>query len=158
MNAVAVTNSTLNTGALKLDITTSTNNSLTGDSANWTISNRVNDFWNDTGTTNKTWTPNVSGLTHTGTITVSGAKMLLFGSQCMVEFTMASSGSLTPTAGQTVTGLPFAPVANNSPVDIVDFTTPVALGTGVVVGNTLVMPAFTAGTHTVVARATYSVA
>jgi hypothetical protein len=155
--AVAVTTSTINAEALILAITTSTNNTLIGYTERWTIGTRVNDNWVDMGTSNKTWTPVVSGLTHSGTLAVTSAKMLLFGNACTVELTMAAVTSLTPTAGQTITGLPFAAVAP-AVVDVVDGTTPIALGQGVVTGTTLVMPAFSAGTHTVTVSATYFIA
>jgi hypothetical protein len=155
--ANAISSSTINGQALVLAITTSSNNELIGYTDRWTIGTRINDSWTDTGTANKTWTPVVSGLTHSGTLAVTSAKMLLFGNACTVELTMAAVTSLTPTAGQTITGLPFAAVAP-AVVDVVDATTPIALGQGVVTGTTLVMPAFSAGTHTVTVSATYFIA
>lgn len=153
----AVTSSILNTGPLKLAIGTSTDNTITGYSEGWTITTRSNDDWHDTGVANKTWTPVLTGLTHSGTLSINDARQLLQGNQCTVEISFQSSVSISATAGQTITGLPF-PEAYGSIVDVTDVTTPIALGQGYVSGSTLVMPAFSVTTHTVLVRATYFVA
>jgi hypothetical protein len=157
LSAVAVTDSVINAQALLLDITTSTNNVITGFSEKWTISTRTNDNWVDAGNSNKTWTPVVSGLTHTGTLTVTGAKCSLYGNLCTVELTVQSSGTLTPTAGQTISGLPFPAVANGK-VDVIQVSTPASLGQGVVAASSLVLPAFSAGANAVVIQATFFIA
>jgi hypothetical protein len=153
-----VNQSFINTGAENVAIITSNNNILAGYSDKWTITTRSNDYWIDQGTVNKTWTPVATGLTHVGTITITNAECQIWGNQCRVTFEMAAATSLTPTAGQTITGLPFAAVRSGGVASFVDVTMTASLGQGLVSGTTILSPAFTGTTNTVLVDCTYFIA
>lgn len=147
------------TGALLLTITTSDNNLLVGYSDRWTITTRSNDYWVDIGTANKTWTPALGTLGHVGALTYSNQKCLVWGNQCHVSFQVSAGTSITGTAGQTITGLPFAAVGSNT-VTFTDLTTlSSVIPNGFTSGSTIFCPTFASiGTNTLLVDAVYFIA
>jgi hypothetical protein len=142
-----VQSSYLNLGASLLTIGISTNNTLIGFSNNWTVTTRVNDIWIDQGSVNKTFVPALGTMTHGGVISVNEAKYQLNGNTADFEFVLTDTVSITATAAQTITGLPFASARRSAMIFIANLNTGVAIGQGVMdTGVTAIkMPAFTVG-------------
>ena len=154
-----LTSSFLSMGAYLLVIGgTSTDNVLMGYTENWTIGARSNDYWIDQGIANKTFTPAAGTITHVGTITFSNVKCQISGNECRCTFEMAAQTSLTPTAGQTITGLPFTAVGSGTVLFTDTTTLSTVIPNGFVSGTTIVCPAFTGTTNTILVDAFYYIA
>jgi hypothetical protein len=130
-----------------LAIGTSRHNTLIGLTENWTITTRDNDYWIDQGVTNKSWTPALGTATHGGTLTINENRFLLNGNQADFEFVITDTTSITATAAQTITGLPFAAARRSASVMVANATTGLAIGAAFIdAGATSIkMPAFTVG-------------
>lgn len=142
-----------------LVINNSTRNKLVGDTSNWTITTRTNDFWEDTGGTNKTFAvgivTGVNGWTAAGAIT-QRAKYCLHGNMASFQILVAGATSIACTDGATITTLPFATVDTGG-AKVVDVTAH-TIGGAKVNGTTITMPAIVATADTIVITGTYFVA
>jgi hypothetical protein len=139
--------STMDVGAVALDIATSKDNALIGYTENFTITTRSNDNWIDTGVSNKSWSPVIAAGNHGGMLTIDETRCLFSGNMVYVEFCMHDSASITFTAGQTVSGLPKAALNRSAAVSVANATTGVTIGSGFIQSgaSTISMPAFTVG-------------
>lgn len=138
--------STLDTGAVPLIIGTSKNSTLIGYSDRWTVTTRTDDFWIDSGTVNKSWTP-AKGTMSATTFVVNEARFLLVGNMVHFQCTITGTG-LAATLGQTMTGLPFAAAHRCANVCVSDENTHGSLGVGFIetAATTILLPAFAATT------------
>jgi len=138
--------STVNVQDELLTIGTSKRNSLTGDTSRWTIGARSNDFWVDTGSTNKTWTATTSGITVTGSITTNRGRYLLHGNIATINLALVASTSLSATVGQTLGGLLFPAVDSGGDFNIYDASTLQYIGSASITSGAaaLNLPAITA--------------
>lgn len=91
---------------VSLTVGTSIRNRLTGDTSRFTITTRTNDYWIDTGTTNKTINPlNTSaGITSSSGALIARARLSLTGPCLIFNVVLASAtGNLAITANSTIT-------------------------------------------------------
>jgi len=139
--AGVVQNSTINSGAMPLSIGTSRQNVLIGDSTRWTIGRRDHDYWIDSGAANKTWSPQISGLKVRGRLTVSNASCVFHGPLVTVSTTLTATTSLECAAGAALNGLPAAASSRSALVNVADASTGQAIGSGMVMGSAIVLPA-----------------
>ena len=154
-----VNQSFINTGAENVAIITSNNNILAGYSDKWTITTRNNDYWIDQGSVNKTWSPALGTLAHVGTLTYSNQKMQISGNECHCTFEVSAATSITGTAGQTITGLPFAAVGSATVLFTDVSALPTVIPNGYVSGSTIICPTFASiGTNTLLVDTTYYIA
>src|SRR5438105_4296528 len=142
--AGTVQNSTINSGALPLSIGTSRRNALIGDSSRWTIKTREHDSWSDSGSANKAWSPGTSGLKIRGRLTVDDASCVFHGPLVTVCTTLTATTSIDCVAGAALTGLPAVAVARSALVNVSDTNTGAPIGSGMVVGSTILLPAISA--------------
>jgi hypothetical protein len=156
LQATRLQNSTL-TGVSVLNLGTSAQNMLIGDTSAWTIATRSNDYWNDTGAANKSWTANLTALTISGALTRNEQRCIAHGSMVTVTLTITAATSIVCAAGTGITGLPFPVAFRSALVSVCNETTHVAIGTGMVdTNNTLYLPAINTGAGvTVTITATY---
>ena len=157
LSAGIVQNSTISAGALPLSIGTSRRNTLIGDSSRWMIGTREHDFWIDSGAARKTWYPGTDNLKIRGHLTISEACCVFHGPLVTLGVTLTATTSLECAAGAALTGLPAVAVAKSSQVHICDGNTGESLGTGMVAGGNIRLPAI-APRQSVVIGATYFVA
>ncbi len=116
-------------------IGTSTRNRLTGDVGRLTVTTRTNDFWIDTGSTNKTWTPAFgTGWTNTG-VTFSSATCCVYGNLCTVTATFGGT-ACAAAALATITGLPFTAAFRSALVSVVNGDTGAFLCNGAITSGT----------------------
>jgi hypothetical protein len=139
--AGVVQNSTIDAGAMPLSIGTSRQNVLIGDSSRWTIGRRDHDYWIDSGAPNKTWSPEISRLTVRGRLMVSNASCVFHGPLVTVSTTLTATTSLECGAGVTLGGLPAAASSRSALVNVADASTGEAIGSGMVMGSAIVLPA-----------------
>ncbi len=151
--AGTVQNSVLHTGGMALQIGRSKNNSLTGDSAKWTIATRTNDSWHDQGG-NRNWNANTAALNIKGTLQ-KRATFVAHGPFVTLNLVLAASASIACDKGTPIAGLPFAAVEYSSDVKITNISAQTELGGGYVGGSNLYLPAISVGTDTLVVSATY---
>jgi hypothetical protein len=152
--AGVVQNSTISSGALLLAIGKSRRNALIGDSSRWTIGSRDHDSWMDSGAANKTWNPGTGNLTVRGRLTVDDASCVFHGPLVTVCTTLTATTSIECAAGVTLTGLPAAASARSALVNVSDARTGTSLGSGMVSGLAITLPAISA-TPSIVISASY---
>jgi hypothetical protein len=157
ISAGVVQNSTISSGALPLSIGTSRRNALIGDSSRWRIANRDHDFWIDSGAARKAWYPGTESLKIRGHLEVNDARCVFHGPLVTLGVTLTATTSLECAAGAALTGLPAVAIARSSQVHICDGNTGESLGTGMVTGPIMRLPAITPR-QSVVIGATYFVA
>lgn len=142
-----------------ITIGTSLRNRLTGFSNDWTITTRTNDYWIDTSTAGKSFSPGIANAAHgwtTGSVVQSGT-YLLSGSTATFEISVQSAGNIACTTGATIPTLPNTASTPGVGV-VIDATTRAMIGGCYISGNTVTMPAVTTTTDTVVITGTYFVA
>lgn len=157
-SAGTVQNSVIDSATTLVAIVASNNNTLIGRSENWTIGSSSNDNWIDSGTTNKTWTPNTSGLTITGALTIFEKHCLIHGSMVTVQLSMSAATSIVCAAGVNISGLPVNCAFRSALVSVCNQTTHVTIGAGMVeTGVTgIILPAINVGANVVITiTATY---
>ena len=142
-----------------IGIGTSKNNKLIGDSGNWTITTRSNDNWDDTGTTNRTWTANTSDISVSGGITTNQGKYQLLGNVAHLNLVLIAGSSLSATVGQAISGLPFSASATGGFLNILDASTAQYIGSASVLAGQkyILLPAISARAGIVISG-TYFVA
>lgn len=133
-------NSTVSSGTLPLLIGTSRRNTLIGDAARWNIVRRDNDYWIDSGSARKTWTPDPRGLKVSGDLRIEGARCVFHGPLVTLSATLKAS-TIQCAAGAVLKGLPAAALIPSAQVSVCDGATGAALGGGMVRGSTIVLPA-----------------
>lgn len=156
ISAATMRYSQINCTNMSLLIGTSQQNTLVGDSSDWTITTSQSDNWVDLRSGIRTWTPNTSGITFSGGTPSASGAITFDGRKVTVTIVLSGQTTLTATAGQQITGIPITPAQVSADVSIWDVTASVSLGSGYVSSSALVLPAFTAGTHQVVITATYT--
>jgi hypothetical protein len=150
-------NSTCQIGGLILSIGTSTRNFLAGDTGNWTITTRNADNWQETGSANRTFTPDVSGLTSGGVLTVSNVSMAYHGPLVTLTFTLSDTVSIMCANNTNITGLPAAATGRSALVSVWGSVNGF-IGGGAIIGTNLKMPAVNVLTEDVTVTASYFVA
>lgn len=148
-------NSIVQISSLTLVIGTSTKNDLTGQTNQWTITTRSNDVWHDTGSVNKTWTPNTAALAIVGGLTVNHKRALFHDSLVTVSMLMTAGTSINCAAGTHITGLPVTPFELSGEVVVHNTTTNVRIAGGYVDGTGINLPAIAVGTDSILVTATY---
>jgi hypothetical protein len=141
--AAVVQNSTIAAGTLPLSIGTSRRNALIGDSSRWRIGTREHDYWIDSGAANKVWSPDTRGLKVSGRLVIDEASCVFHGPLVTLSATLTAS-SIECAAGANITGLPVAASARSALVSVCDATSGAALGSGMVTGSAIVLPAISA--------------
>jgi hypothetical protein len=150
-----IQNSVFDTGGLNLNIGSSHNNSLTGDSSKWTIGARSGDTWNDTTSQNRNWVPTfTSGFTFgSGGTTTAVGKFNFIGGSAKINLLLSNSSSIAWTTGAvmngnlgtTAIGTPSIPTCTSTePLAVYNYTTGAFVGMAYMSGNTIVF-AFTQG-------------
>ena len=138
-----VQNSSIDSGALPLSIGTSRRNTLIGDSSYWNIGRRDRDYWIDSGSAHKTWNPGTHDLKVRGTLTIDSATCIFHGPLVTLSTTLSAS-SIECASGTALTGLPAAAIARSALVNVCDSASGAAIGSGMVTGSTIVLPAISA--------------
>jgi hypothetical protein len=144
LEARAVQNSTIDAGALPLTLGVSRRNVLLGDSSGWRIGAREQDYWIDSGSTRKLWSPQLTGIDAHGTLQVTEAKCVFHGPLVTVGVTLKAAGVLQCAAGARVSGLPAPAAARSAAVNVADAESGEALGAGAVIDSSIVLPALSA--------------
>jgi hypothetical protein len=127
---------------------TSSGNELHGAISNWTITTRTADFWYGWASGDISWTPNTSGLTVTGALTVSNKRIQYEGQ--LVRFTVALSAatSIVCSAGTNLGGLPLAVAVSSADVHITNTSANTGLpGGSVSSGTNVTLPAINVGAN-----------
>jgi hypothetical protein len=152
--AGVIQNSTIDAGALPLSVGTSRQNVLIGDCSRWTIDKREHDYWIDSGAPHKSWTPGTGALKVRGQLVVEDASCVFHGSLVTLSTTLTASTSLECTAGTTLSGLPAPAISRSALVSVADANTGETIGSGIVKGSALLLPAISAR-QSVVISASY---
>jgi hypothetical protein len=148
-------NSSIQTLSSHIAIGTSRNNVLMVPSDTLTVTSRIDDYWIDSSSGNKTWTPDTSGLTVIGTLVVASSKALFTGNMVTLTLHLQASGSISCAAGAAIGGLP-ATAVGRAPVTVCN-ATPALLGVGAVSAARIILPAV-AATSDLILSVTYPAA
>jgi len=124
-----------------LSIANSKQNMLMGQSSNWTIANRQQDYWIDLDIANKSWSAVTTNLTVSGGITNNRGRMLLTGSKLEFNLLLVAGSSLSCGAGTVITGLPVTAVDYSADLHVSDPGTGLHIGSGHIVNGNLYLPA-----------------
>lgn len=149
-------NSDIQEYATNIAIATSKDNNLFVSIANLTVTTRVGDNWLGPDRS-LTWTPNTSGFTVGGTLTVSNKTVHYHGRQVTVICTLSPSTTLSCPLNTAMTGLPVPVAIGSGIVTVVNSTTNAQIGLGYVTGTTIKLPAISVTTNDVSIVATYFV-
>ena len=152
-----------------LAINTSQNNLLVGDTSQWTIEVRSHDNWCETGTTNRTFAPGLSGTTGSpvngwsfvGAITQRG-KFSYSGNKVDFSILIGAATSTAWTAGATIPTLPGVATDSFS-CTVTDASSGTLIGMGVVgagsgASTATLTVAQTATAHSIIVSGSYFVA
>ncbi|MBV9726697.1 MAG: hypothetical protein JO299_16165 [Gammaproteobacteria bacterium] len=135
-----VQNSSIDSGALPLAIGTSRRNTLIGDSSYWKIGKREHDYWIDSGSARKSWSPGTQGLSIRGPLRIESATCIFHGPLVTLSTTL-SAESIECASGTALTGLPAAATTQSAGVNVCDGASGMAVGAGMVSGSTIILPA-----------------
>jgi hypothetical protein len=149
-----IQNSTIDSGVLPLSVGISRRNTLMGDSSRWSIKARDHDFWIDSGAANKTWRPGAESLQIRGQLTISNASCVFHGPLITLCATLTASSSIECPLGTLMSGLPAPAVGASALVNVCDAASGAAIGSGMVTGSKIVLPAIPA-VRSIVISASY---